>query len=354
MEKISSAIRYTVNIAVKRVIGTGKLYKQLSVLYYNTKSLMEFKSYREDANLFNYRAIIKGRKNFFIHEMYRANSDYSIAPNLRQYSGYKNKINACIEHGVYFGEENFYKSEVEKSGLNGIITFGNRRLQILEKVADVPIITIGPYIHYANCLMSDLEISKWKKERGKTLLVFPAHSIDRITAEYEISDFIQWINNFSRLHKFKCVIVCLYWRDIILGRDIPYINNGFKVVCAGYRNSPLFLSRLKTFIALADYTLSNDIGTHTGYCVYMGKGHLVYNQPIASRPINSFDLEYEPIYYNSTLLDKARIKRAFSVFKQVPDKDQVNAVKDYWGFDCVLNREQLYDILYSLEKKHLL
>lgn len=46
---------------------------------------------------------------------------------------------------------------------------------------------------------------------------------------------------------------------------------------AGHQLDINFLNRLKTIILLSDYTCSNSIGTHTGYCVYLGKPHLVIN-----------------------------------------------------------------------------
>ena len=70
----------------------------------------------------------------------------------------------------------------------------------------------------------------------------------------------------------------LYYQDILNGDAAIFEDAGFVVVTCGYREDCHFLERQRTLIKLADFTMSNSIGTHVGYCVYMGKPHYSFKQ----------------------------------------------------------------------------
>ena len=65
------------------------------------------------------------------------------------------------------------------------------------------------------------------------------------------------------------------------------------VVTAGYIMDPLFLSRLKSIIQLSDLTMSNNVGTHLGYCIYLNKPHWIVRQKIGNTSHNQKHLERE-------------------------------------------------------------
>ena len=129
---------------------------------------------------------------------------------------------------------------------------------------------IGPYIHYAS-IPKDVNLPKIKERYGKTLIAFPMHSTEEVKCEYDIQNFIENINSVKEKYGFHSVLICMYYKDILLKRDAPYIDSGFKVISAGYKNDPYFLSRLKTFLTISDHVITNDLGTHVGYAVYMKK-----------------------------------------------------------------------------------
>ena len=68
----------------------------------------------------------------------------------------------------------------------------------------------------------------------------------------------------------KPVVVCIYWKDYLLGHHLEYINRGIKVVTAGHIYDPLFLLRLHDICRNFKYSTSNDIGTHLCASVYSG------------------------------------------------------------------------------------
>ncbi len=118
---------------------------------------------------------------------------------------------------------------------------------------------------------------------------------------------------------------------------------------AGYLYDPLFLDRLNTFLELADYTLSNFVGTHLCYCVAKGKGHTIYNQEVS---LNAFVSDEKTDYpQDSTGELERKLKDIFSDYEKVPLKRQEEII-DFWcGMGETKSRTELLEILESLESK---
>ena len=347
-KQIKSDIRNALNKFRKTAFKNPKVKKRLSVLYHNFQALVDFKqNYKNE--IFDYKRIIKGKRHFWCEEIDYGNTYYGHAQILKSYAGYKRKINACIEHGVYFGDTVFHDEAIE-SGLNGLFTYGDKRLTHLKKVAKVPIVAIGPYIHYAEPLLSNTEIEQIKHKNGKTLLVFPTHSIDRVESEFDYESFNAEIQKVVDKYEISHVIVCLFYKDINIGRDQFYINQGYQVVCNGYRCDPMFLRRLKTFILLSDYTMSNDVGTNVGYCIYLDKPHYIYQQEIKYCAYTDKDMEN---VMQGTILEREimEVKQAFSDAKKEITSEQREACRVYWGIDHIRTKDELLHILKGFEKQ---
>ncbi len=148
----------------------------------------------------------------------------------------------------------------------------------------------------------------------------------------------------------------MYWRDIEIGKHIKYENKGYIIVSAGHRdNNDYFLDRLKTIIELSDMTISNSLGTHVGYCVFLGKPHHIYSQEIKIEAdsvqdfnieMNSRGTDFEK-YYS---FEKMSFNRLFSQYKEQITKEQINLCNKYWGFDEIKSKEELYFIFDYCEK----
>ena len=346
---LKSYIRNFFNLMRKKIIKDEKKKKWVVVKYNNLNA--EIRGNKKSIqDLFDYKKIINGPKYFHCDELYFGNSLYGIAQKLREYSGYQYPVNCCIEHGVYFGNY-ICKAEAIKSGLNGLITFSPQRMKHLIEQADVEVVPIGPYIHYARQLLSDEEIKNLHLKNGKTLLVFPTHSIDRIEANFSVAEFINKIKEIVSKYEFKTVIVCLYYKDILLRRDLDYLKEGFQVVTGGYKSDPLFLDRLKTFINLSDYTISNNCGTHVGYCVFLGKGHYIVNQALSHEAYTKTDFEN----LNETLSEVASIetddvKKAFNNLSFEVTENQKKMVSKYWGSECIKTPAEMLQVFKNFEQ----
>ncbi len=88
-------------------------------------------------------------------------------------------------------------------------------------------------------------------------LAFPAHSTHHITAEFDVDGYIGQL--LALPEAFQPVSVCLYWKDILLGRDKLFRNRDIPVYTAGHMFDPLFHKTLYTILRNFRYTTSNNI-----------------------------------------------------------------------------------------------
>lgn len=331
----------------KKLVGKSYNYDIIKNCIYNFKIFFTTRKNKK-CLLFDYKNIINNKK-FFCHEYYRGNFYYGISKILKDYSDYNKKIPCCIEHGIYFG--NFINEyETIYNDLPGIITFGETRKKIIrDNNYKKNIFEIGPYIYYANELYSSEEQIKLKQIYGKTLLVFPSHSVDKVSTVFDCNLFINKIKKFKKEYNFDTVIVSLYYRDIELGHDQKYVDAGFKVVSAGRREDYNFLNRLKSFINISDYTISNSVGTHIGYCIFLGKPHMVFSQIINYDIKDGYYSSIENTFMSSSIKQKNEIISCFSDYTEAITKRQYDVCEKYWGFSKVKSKQELLNILKNME-----
>ena len=267
-----------------------------------------------------------------------ANSFYGLGGNLENASGYKGKVVGFIEHGLHLGGAN---PVTTSSPLPCIITLGERRRKAIRQTTNKPVFTVGPYIHYAKSYIDEEAARKIKKELGKTLLVFPSHGIEGVEALYDTNVFIGEVKSFVHNHSVDTVLVSLYFKDIPKYFSC-YRNAGMRVVCAGHRSDPAFLSRQKSLIELSDFTLSNNVGTHIGYCCSLGKPHLIISQETHYHCSDASSKKSIPNHTSVEFeLDRRTIQSAFSSLDSWGTKVQEKVLEEYWGFGEEKDAEQL-------------
>ena len=250
---------------------------------------------------------------------------------LRLYSS-SSTFNGSIEHGIYFGTYVPYSTFLKTT--ISIITMSQHRADMLRLAGfKGPIIVVGPYIHYASSLLDSRERMRIKKELGKTLLVFPVHSLADAHTDYDVKDFIAKIHHVGK--EFESILVCLYYLDIRSNRMAEqYIGEGFKIVTAGHKYDPNFINRLKSIIELSDFTLSNRVGTHTGYCIHLNKPHFIYEQKVVMK--NSASTHYRTEdELSDQAVEIAEIISCFNSMDGLIQHRQRKIVEKYWGTDKV-------------------
>lgn len=280
------------------------------------------------------------------------NNFYGLSYILKKYVGveFERKLNVCIEHGLYLGSlvrEDDYLYDVDY-----MLTFGDYREKMLKNgLINKKIVKIGPYIHYANFLLSDEELKKIKNKLGKVLLVFPSHSMKGVQKDF---DEVGLINEIERKRiDFDNVLICLFWRDVCRKELLKrYKDKGYLFVSAGHIHDINFLCRLKTIISISDITMSNSVGTHIGYCVYMNKPHYVYNQKIGLRGLSNNAVKQElgqrtKEEYEDAVKDERLLTNYFNTFSNIISEEQKTIVNEYWGTSCVRSQTELLDLFFN-------
>jgi len=306
---------------------------------------------RRNLNIFDYKELAKPLKMFCFDSLPEGNL-YGLSHNLIRYTGNQKKrdsIASYIEHGLFLGS--VIPEATFKYDLKRVLTFGRYRKEILSADMNLTkdIVEIGPYIHYCGSLLSDEDLSNLKDSLGKVLVVFPSHSIEGMTTSFDNESLINEINRIKVIQQIDTVIVCMYWKDILTSKiNRSYENEGYKIVCSGHRNDIYFMNRLRSIIALSDYTMSNEVGTHLGYCIYMKKPHYVYEQKV------DFEEDLNEILKTENMLEEEfnhqkkqllTIASYFNVFGDFITEKQIEIVDYYWGLNNVKTQDEMKFLL---------
>jgi hypothetical protein len=262
----------------------------------------------------------------------------------------KNKndlFNIQIQHGVILG--NLVQEIMINSFADTIVTYSEKRKIIVEKATKKKVVAIGPYIKYAKNRLSKNNFDILKKDLGKVLLVFPAHSaVSRTKANFDQGILIDKINEIKKKYKIDTVFINLYYADCNKEAIDFYEDVGFKVCSAGFWLSEYFVENLRTIIELSDYTLSNRVGTHVGYCVALGKPHYIFKQEhkdefVGMKGKDELQQTIDNEYLSAR--DTQKIESVFNVESFVISPQQLEIVNEFWGNNIFYTPEELQNIL---------
>jgi len=287
------------------------------------------------------------------YEYVNNNTWYQHGLSIKTYAGFnkKYKLPVSIRHGIILADQ--YCPHDIDNDLPCLIVFSEHSKNIFSKYTNKEIIPIGPYIHYADSLLTKNKYLYERKRLGKTLLFFPSHSSTYGTVLHENYDHLEDIRKISM--DFDTVRVCLHWFDVKSCFYHQYQNLGWDIVCAGHETNHLFLSRLKSIIECSDFVISESIGTHLGYAIYLNKPVMVVN-PFVSAKITDKALEDN---VTQDKIDEVRmnpfIEKAAKLFSNYSDKitqEQNNFVEKYWGLSLTKSKKEMRSIILKFEEKY--
>ena len=211
----------------------------------------------------------------------------------------------------------------------------------------VPVFSVGPYIHYAKGIYSEIEYKEKKLEIGRMLLVFLPHSEEFVHRVYNKNEFIDKIVSRYSMD-FDSIWMCAFWVDI--NDDIcKYAEEkGIHVVTAGFRFDENFDRRLRTIIELSDVVLCGDIGTFIAYSLHLKK-------PVARIRIK--DLKHLPeLEFEGSELKKIQLNNDYTVFERdfehvISDDFSLNNRQYEWmepfaGFSKIRDKDYIKKIFY--------
>lgn len=293
---------------------------------------------RQELSIFDYKALSQPIP-YYPEEKIRDSNYYGYAQAIRKYAGI-DKLNAALEHGLYLG--NRISTAEGYRTTRSVIAMSNNRVDSFKiHGLNKPIIAIGPYIHYADPLLTEEEFAKMKKLLGKVLLVMPVHAAKGTYVDYNHNALVNFIGS---VHKdYDTIMVCVHFRDVLNNPDCvkDYEKKGYKIVCAGNEYDNNFVRRLKSIILLADYVVSNSHGTNTGFCLYLGKPQtIIYDKSLVKKH-NSYTNEVKKIRDAQV----KEIEEAFSEYRPEITDYQRQVIEKYWGLSLIKRPEELREEL---------
>ena len=255
-------------------------------------------------------------------------------------------LECVIEHGPGSLTPGFNKVEFDLNDGSGLPVYvsSTNVQEILHRMFPAKdIIPIGLFIQYAESILNENELYSLKKELGRVLLVFPYHSSRTIKTSFSIDDFLNEIEQRGR--NFDTVLICLYWSDILKKRDEVYLKKGYRIVSAGHIYDWNFLPRLRTIIELADMTMSNQIGTHVGYCICLNKPHYIFRQEMEyyrdsegmmdAKMLDAWNAKYAVSRDDISACDLQRMRAyvydIFGTYREYITEEEKAVVRKYWG-----------------------
>jgi hypothetical protein len=254
----------------------------------------------------------------------------------RKYSQFNEFLLGMIEHGIYFGH-NTTKVGVEMEWETGfIITFGGYREKILHEIyPKYKILLVGPYIEYVE---TDITYLKKLKEiignKIEVMTVFPYHSLIESKSIYDKEFLIKEVLRLKVKYSMNKVLICLHPNDFVHGYDKIYKQMGFDVITAG-SDQIEFLPKLKAIFRVSSLTVSNSLGTHVGYSIYLNTPHIML--PMDLKSDNQIFREQVKCFLN-VFSDNDRL--------EVND-NQIKLCDYFWGFSHVKKPEDLKLKLYE-------
>lgn len=272
------------------------------------------------------------------------NDWYGHATTLKKFLGLPQtyQFKFIIEHGTFFSDQ---VADIElEANLPSFVTYSTYRAKILKKYR-LHTYAIGPLIHYASHYLTEDELRKEKKRLGRTLLFFPSHSLIGLKNEYDLDWSFEKIKAIAK--GFDNIRVCIYWRDVLLGKHKYYQSKGVECVTAGHILDPLFLPRVKSIIETADLTASNDASSPLSYCIYMNKPHIIFYQ----RP-----KMIGKKYFKKVMLDywKSRpykeVVKEFSKVQFYISSKQRELMNYYCGTNSIKSKSELLKIVQETEE----
>jgi hypothetical protein len=297
---------------------------------------------RASLSIFDYENLAQPIQ-YYPTEKMRDSNYYGYAQAIKTYAGLE-RIDAALEHGLYLGNRvsvaegyRITRSVVAMSQ-NRVDSF---RLNNLNK----PIIAVGPYIHYAEPLLSATEFATLKQQLGKTLLVMLVHAAKGTSVVYNHKVLLDYIQSVRE--EYDTIMICVHFRDVLNNRNCVsvYEEMGYRVVCAGNEYDFNFVRRLKSIIMLSDYVLSNSHGTNTGFCTYLNKPQTIVFDKDLVKTHNAYIDEVKRIRDEQV----AEIESAFSEYSFEITEKQRAIVDKYWGTSLVKSPEELKNLIESLK-----
>lgn len=283
-------------------------------------------------------------------ELHPFNAFYGHDWILKRYAGRSESsvLGAAVEHGLTLEEA---ISDLDRwLLLPTYLTFGRRRAHLVERaLPGVEAIPIGPLIRYAAALHRPASESG-----GRRLLLFPAHSVQTGVAEFDADAFVAKVREYAEA--FDETVVCLYWKDVLLGRAAAYRRHGLRCVTAGHLYDRRFLFRLLDLLRGATAVATNEVGTHVAYAVATERPTWIVRQSVDYRFMRgtaSDQLAVAEAVRNESLEVASALERLFAEPRPSVSEEQRHFVAELAGVADFRSPEELQIILAHADERYI-
>lgn len=271
-------------------------------------------------------------------ELHPVNAWYGHADVLKRYTGWplRRSLKVAIEHGPWMDEE-VWKVDA-RTRMPIYVCASPQRAAFFERRTGIEAAAIGPMIRYV------MPENPALPEDPRTV-AFPAHSTHHAEAKYAVEAFMAQL---ERVAKTSEVVVCLYWRDALLGLADVFERRGFRCVTAGHLYDAGFLDRLAKILASASRVVTNEIGTHVLYAALLNRPVFVASQPV------EYVQERELANHRGDR-DHPRVRRTrelFAVEAAAITSEQRSFVNELLGTSAFRTPTELREILEAAEGRY--
>ena len=246
-----------------------------------------------------------------------------------------------LEHGLKVSRMATFESP--RSWTKGYLCMGPLRASWLQERFGLSAVPIGPWVAYAQPLLSPGEIQQLRDQLGSTLLVVLAHSWDEVERKSDMAACIDAVAATARAGGYSSVIWLRHWKDPVL-KELP---SKWIVACNGHRSNPWFLDAMRTLLELSDGLVSNAFGTHLGYGVALGLR--LHWLPVEAEQdlstLRSDKAQEEALEWEERLRLSAELVAALSLAPPQSGAAVQALLDPYWGFTDVQSPEALRALL---------
>lgn len=247
-------------------------------------------------------------------------------------------LQVLLEHGLKVARTSRFESP-KPWAQKGFFCMGPIRARWIENDFQVPAQAIGPWIRFAQPLLSAMQIARQKKEWGKTLLVVLAHSWDQVERSMDLSHCVEAVEAIVKEENYQKVVWLRHWKD---PEDIP-LRDGWIKACNGHRSNPWFLDSMRTLLELSDGLASNAFGTHLGYAAALGT-KLHWIDVDVEQKLDHLSPE-KAKEEQAEWDERQRLSLALRSCLTLPEPKQAKSIHDlfdpYWGLSVAANPEDL-------------
>ncbi len=293
-------------------------------------------------NIFDYYEVMKERP--YWEETIVSNGIYGTSYCLKRYTGYPKMIQCAIEHGMPHTFENEYELNGNKA--NTLLVASEERKKALKGYTNKNIIPYGPLIAYSKVLFDDNTIRDMKDNLGKTLLVYPMHSIEDYHFKNSTNDFIDFVEEIKKKYNYDTVLVSIYFIDILRGFHVRFMQRGWKIMCAGNRLNFDFMDCQRTIMELADLVVCQGYSSALGYAGYLKKPIVYKDLPLIVRHNGEIEEQDMWMQYKNSIIE------LFSDYHESLTEEQYEFLSNLYGYDSVMSPEELRNIFKMSEKRN--